>query len=70
VRADRIPPWAISAPRRKELLDGLLGRALVQVMREPGATKWICRMCDTQACGRDAGGCPVANEARARWGSA
>jgi DNA-binding MarR family transcriptional regulator len=52
----------------REQLDGLLGRMLVRMMRGPGATKWICRLCDTGACGRDQGRCPVANEARARWG--
>ena len=53
----------------KETLDGLLARALVRMMRAPGATKWMCRMCDTSACGREQGRCPVANEARARWGA-
>jgi DNA-binding MarR family transcriptional regulator len=51
------------------LLDGLLSRALVRMMRGPGATRWMCRMCDMAACGRDEGHCPVANEARARWGA-
>jgi DNA-binding MarR family transcriptional regulator len=54
----------------RELLDGLLARALVRMMRAPGATKWICRLCDTGACGRAAGNCPVANEALRRWGGA
>jgi len=53
--------------KEKELLDGLLARALIRMMRGPGATKWLCRMCDTGACGREEGRCPVANEARARW---
>jgi DNA-binding MarR family transcriptional regulator len=52
-----------------ERLDALLSRALVQLMRGPGATKWICRMCDLGACGRAEGRCPVANEAQARWGA-
>ena len=52
----------------RELLDGLLGRMLIRMMRGPGATRWICRLCDTGACGREQGRCPVANEARARWG--
>jgi DNA-binding MarR family transcriptional regulator len=55
--------------RERELLDELLGRALVQMMRGPGARKWICRLCDTSACGREHGHCPVANEARVRWGT-
>jgi DNA-binding MarR family transcriptional regulator len=53
----------------RAVLDGLLARALIRMMRGPGATKWMCRMCDMGACGRDQGRCPVANEARARWGA-
>jgi DNA-binding MarR family transcriptional regulator len=53
----------------RELLDGLLARALVRMMRAPGATRWLCRLCDTSACGRQDGNCPVANEARLRWGA-
>jgi DNA-binding MarR family transcriptional regulator len=53
----------------KEILDELLGRALIRMMRGPGATRWICRMCDFGACGRREGRCPVGNEARARWGA-
>jgi DNA-binding MarR family transcriptional regulator len=52
--------------RRK--LDELLSRLLVQLMRGPGARRWMCRLCDTRACGRDAGACPVANAARERFG--
>jgi DNA-binding MarR family transcriptional regulator len=54
----------------REQLDALLARALVRLMRGPGATKWICRMCDLDACGRAQGRCPVANEAQTRWGRA
>jgi DNA-binding MarR family transcriptional regulator len=57
------------SPPERELLDGMLGRALIRTMRGPGATKWICRLCDLSACGREEGRCPVANEARARWGA-
>ena len=52
-----------------EQLDRLVGKLLVGRMRGPGATRWICRMCDLEACGRAEGRCPVANEARARYGS-
>jgi hypothetical protein len=27
--------------------------------------RWMCRLCDLHACGRDAGHCPVANAAAA-----
>jgi DNA-binding MarR family transcriptional regulator len=49
-------------------LDELISRVLVGQMRGPGATRWMCRLCDMQACGRDEGRCPVASAARERWG--
>ena len=45
-----------------------LGTVLVAMMRGPGATRWICRLCDTTACGRPEGRCPVAAEAGRRYG--
>ena len=45
-----------------------LGTVLVAMMRGPGATRWICRLCDTGACGRPEGRCPVAAEAARRYG--
>lgn len=48
-------------PEERRVLDGLVGRLLVAQRRGPGATRWICRRCDTTACGRLAGRCPVAN---------
>jgi DNA-binding MarR family transcriptional regulator len=53
----------------RETFDALLARVLVGLMRGPGATRWMCRLCDMTACGRDDGHCPVANAARERWGS-
>jgi DNA-binding MarR family transcriptional regulator len=53
----------------RDTLAGLISRVLIGLMRGPGATRWICRLCDTGACGRDAGWCPVAREAQARYGS-
>lgn len=55
--------------RERAELDRLLGKLLVGRMRGPGATRWICRLCDTRACGRDDGDCPLANEAVRRHGS-
>jgi DNA-binding MarR family transcriptional regulator len=49
------------APADREQLDGLLGEVLVGMIRGPGATRWMCRLCDTGACGRERGECPVAN---------
>lgn len=58
----------LSAEER-DTLAGLAGRMLVGMMREPGATGWICRLCDLAACGRPAGHCPLEQEARARYGT-
>jgi hypothetical protein len=37
-------------------------------MRGPGATRWMCRLCDLDACGRADGSCPVERAAAARYG--
>lgn len=57
------------APGERQALDELVSRVLVGLIREPGATRWTCRLCDTKACGRDAGRCPVANATRERFGT-
>jgi MarR family transcriptional repressor of emrRAB len=56
----------LSAGERRRL-DDLVSRVLVGLIRGPGATRWMCRLCDTGACGREAGSCPVANAARDRF---
>jgi DNA-binding MarR family transcriptional regulator len=58
----------LTAPER-ETLDELLSRVLPGLIRGPGATRWMCRFCDTIACGRSEGRCPVANEALRRYAS-
>jgi DNA-binding MarR family transcriptional regulator len=62
---------ALSALTRGErkTLDEILSRVLVELIRGPGAVRWMCRLCDTTACRRAAGGCPVANAARERFSS-
>ena len=45
----------------RETLDELIGKLLVGMIRARGATRWMCRLCDTGACGRERGECPVAN---------
>jgi DNA-binding MarR family transcriptional regulator len=57
------------APGERRTLDELVSRVLVGLIREPGATRWTCRLCDTTACGRNDGRCPVANAARERFGT-
>jgi DNA-binding MarR family transcriptional regulator len=56
------------APGEREAFEDALCRVLPGLMRGPGATRWMCRLCDMGACGRDEGRCPVARAARERWG--
>ena len=59
---------ALSARERADF--GLLaGKVLAGLIRGPGATRWICRLCDTGTCRAAAGGCPVGNAARDRYRS-
>ncbi|MGB0094192.1 MAG: MarR family transcriptional regulator [Solirubrobacteraceae bacterium] len=62
---------ALSAltPGERDVLEELLSRVLVDLIRGPGAVRWMCRLCDTAACGRDTGRCPVANAAHERYSS-
>lgn len=55
----------LSAEKRAAL-DELMGRLLVGLMREPGAVKWTCRLCDIEACERGPG-CPIRNVAREKY---
>ena len=52
----------------RDALAGLTGKLLVGTMREPGATRWTCRLCDLGACGRRTGHCPLEQAARRRYG--
>jgi DNA-binding MarR family transcriptional regulator len=54
-------------PAAREALEETLSRVLPSLIRGPGATRWMCRLCDMTACGRDEGRCPVANAARERF---
>jgi DNA-binding MarR family transcriptional regulator len=56
-------------PTERETFERLLARVLPDLIRGPGAVRWMCRLCNVKACGRDQGRCPVANAARARYGS-
>jgi DNA-binding MarR family transcriptional regulator len=44
-------------------LAGLATQLFPGLVRGPGAIRWICRLCDTTAYGRDAGHCPVTSAA-------
>src|SRR5919106_860855 len=48
--------------------EALVSKILVGMMREPGAVRWTCRLCDTGTCRSEPGGCPFAIEARKRHG--
>jgi hypothetical protein len=50
---------ALSEPER-EVFGELAGRMLAAMIRPAGATRWMCRLCDLDACGRPRGECPVA----------
>jgi DNA-binding MarR family transcriptional regulator len=56
------------SPADRTALGRIMGELLAGFIRGPGATKWMCRLCDTGACGRDEGRCPVANAALAAYG--
>lgn len=56
------------SPAERETLRTLLSRVLAGLIRGPGAVRWMCRLCDTGVCRGAAGGCPVGNAARARYG--
>jgi DNA-binding MarR family transcriptional regulator len=53
--------------RERAAFEKTLSRILPRLIRGPGATRWMCRLCDMGACGRDDGRCPVANAARERF---
>ena len=48
----------------------LASKILAGLIRPPGATRWTCRLCDLDACGRPQGHCPVYEAAKARYGGA
>ena len=57
------------SPAETDALRELLGRVMGQVVQHKQGGAWICRMCDLQACGRDAGDCPAANAAALKYGA-
>ena len=58
---------SVLSARERATLEALVGKVLVGMIREPGAVRWTCRLCDTDACGRYEGGCPVGNAAAAKY---
>ena len=58
---------AVLSESERAALDELTGKVLVGMMRGPGATRWICRLCEIAVCRGAKGGCPVGNAARERY---
>jgi DNA-binding MarR family transcriptional regulator len=58
---------SVLAPEEREALDGLIARVLIGLIRDPGATRWMCRLCDTTTCRGAPGGCPVTHVAHERF---
>jgi DNA-binding MarR family transcriptional regulator len=51
----------------RRMFSQLVSQLLVGLMREPGAVRWMCRLCDTQTCGHETGTCPVTRAAREKY---
>lgn len=54
---------AVLTPEEQARFGELAGKVLAGMVRPPGAVRWTCRLCDTGACGRPEGRCPVATAA-------
>lgn len=57
----------VLTPDERAEFDRLTGKLLIGMMRGPGATRWICRLCDIGVCRGAPGGCPAGNAARAKY---
>ena len=53
------------ADARARVLAGLIAKMLAGFVRGPGATRWLCRLCDVGVCRSAEGGCPVTSATRA-----
>ena len=60
---------AVLSPDERATFERLTAKVLVGMMRGPGATRWMCRLCDIGICRGTEGGCPVGNAAIERYGS-
>jgi DNA-binding MarR family transcriptional regulator len=56
-------------PEERRQLGELTGKVLAGLVRPPGATRWTCRLCDLDVCGRAEGHCPTYEAAKARYGT-
>jgi DNA-binding MarR family transcriptional regulator len=55
---------AALSPAERATFERLAGKMLVGMRRGPGATRWICRLCDIGVCRGAASGCPFRSDAR------
>jgi DNA-binding MarR family transcriptional regulator len=57
------------SPSERSSFEAIASRLVVGLMRGPGAVRWMCRLCDTQACGHDTRTCPVTRAAHEAYSS-
>jgi DNA-binding MarR family transcriptional regulator len=57
---------SVLTPADRADLERITTTMFAAFVRGPGATRWICRLCDTTACDRGGGRCPAANVAASR----
>jgi DNA-binding MarR family transcriptional regulator len=59
---------AVLSDDERATFEAIASKLLVGMMREPGAVRWTCRLCDTGTCRATPGDCPIRIEARRRYG--
>lgn len=64
--SDALSPLSVE---EREAFEAIVSKLLVGLMREPGAVRWTCRLCDTGTCRAAPGNCPFTIEARRRYGT-
>jgi DNA-binding MarR family transcriptional regulator len=50
---------AVLDDEERDRFVALAGKVIGGLVRGPGATRWICRLCDTTSCGNAEGRCPT-----------
>jgi DNA-binding MarR family transcriptional regulator len=57
---------AVLTPAERATFTALAGKVVAGLVRAPGATRWICRLCDTGSCGSEEGRCPARQAAQGK----
>ena len=60
---------AVLSPAERRTFTALAGTVVAGLVAPERVHPWICRLCDTGACGRPEGRCPVANAAQVVFSS-